>query len=205
MSAFYKAIRATQQLRLNDLQTFGGNTYGDLRLSINTFEGGGKIDVRADALVVELRNVRRPDYAAVAKEHVALCEDALRKALPGVEVKERLMRASLWLACEGGAPAVEIFLGEKGNAALKLDQGSYAGLKKEFSLQFDGLDVSSGTKLGLALQRSMADGDLFVQFDHTLYGSPVVTETPGEQFDAAAKELQALMVHVGLEIGKPDA
>ena len=51
----------------------------------------------------------------------------------------------------------------------------------------------------------MADGDLFVQFDHTLYGSPVVTETPGEQFDAAAKELQALMVHVGLEIGKPDA
>jgi hypothetical protein len=60
-------------------------------------------------------------------------------------------------------------------------------------------------KLGLALQRSMADGDLFVQFDHTLYGGPVVTQSPGEQFDVAEKELLALMSHVGLELPKSDA
>ena len=40
------------------------------------------------------------------------------------------MRANLWLACEGGPAAVEAFLGEKGNAALKLDQGAYAAFKK---------------------------------------------------------------------------
>lgn len=205
MSAFYNTLQPTQQLQARDLQTFGGNTYGDLRLSINTFGGGGRIDVRADALVVDLKDIRRTDYVEAAKEHLALCERTLLKALPDVGIRERLMRASIWLACDGGAAAVESFLGEKGNAALKLNHGPYANLKKEFTFQFDGLDVSKGTKVGLVLQRSLAQGDLFIQFDHTLYGNPVVTQTPEEQFDVAGKELQGLMLHVGLDVARQDA
>lgn len=205
MSAFYKALQGSQRLHLNDLQTFGGNTYGDLRLSINTFGGGGKIDIRADALIVELRDMKQLDYVAAAKEHIALCEDTLRRAIQGLDVKERLMRASIWLACDGGGAAVDKFLNEKGNAALKTDQGAYAALQKEFLLQFNGLDAQKGTRVGLTLQRSTQEGDLFVQFDHTIYGNPVVTQTVREQFDTAEKEMQALMAHVGLEVVKQDA
>jgi hypothetical protein len=142
METFYKALQPFQRLSLNNLLTFGGNSYGDLRLTINTFGGGGRIDIRPDALIVELRDLHREvDYVEAAKEHLQLCEDTLRKALNGVEISERLMRASMWLTCEGGPVAVEAFLGEKGNAALKLDQGPYAALKKEFALQFNALDA----------------------------------------------------------------
>jgi hypothetical protein len=111
-------------------------------------------------------------------------------------------RANLWLACDGGPAAVEAFLGEKGNAALKLDQGTYGALKKEFTLQFNGLDASRATKVGLTLQRSMGEGDLFVQFDHTQYGTmPPVRK----QFEEAERELCSLLLHVGLEPRKDDA
>jgi hypothetical protein len=115
------------------------------------------------------------------------------------------MRARVWAACEGGSSAVEAFLGEKGNAALKLDQGAYAMLKKDFALQFSGLDTSRAARLGLTLERSKADGDLFVQFEHTQIGSPTLTQTVRQQFEEAEKELETLMLHVGLEPKKGDA
>ena len=206
METFYKAIQTPQRPSLSDLLTFGGNSYGDLKLTINTFRGGGRIDITPGALIVDLRDVLRDaDRAEVAKDHLQLCEDTLRTTLKEVEISERFMRANLWLACEGGPAAVEAFLGEKGNAALKLDQGAYAAFKKEFTLQFSGLDASKATKVGLALQRSMGDGDLFVQFDHTQYGSPTVTQTVKEQFEVAEKELQALMTHVGWSRRRIDA
>lgn len=195
METFYKAIQTPQRLNLSDLLTFGGNSYGDLKLTINTFRGAGRIDITPGALIVDLRDVR----AEVAKDHLQLCEDTLRTVLTEVEISERLIRANLWFACEGGPAAVEAFLGEKGNAALKLDQGVYAALKKEFTLQFNGLDISKATKVGLTLQRSMGEGDLFVQFDYTQYGNPSVIRTVKEQFEEAERELQALMLHVGLE------
>jgi hypothetical protein len=85
-------------------------------------------------LFVELSDLHRETgYVEAAKEHLQLCENTLGKALKG--------GASMWLTCEGGPVAVEAFLGEKGNAALKLDQGPYAALKKEFALQFNALDA----------------------------------------------------------------
>lgn len=200
METFYKAIQPSQTLNLNDLLTFGGNSYADLKLVINTRGGAGRIDITPGFLGVELR-----DNPRGAKEHFQLCEDTLQKALKGVEISERRMRANLWLTCEGGSAAVEAFLGEKGNAALKLDEGAYAALKKEFTLQFNGLDVSKAKKVGLTLQRSMREGDLFVQFDHAHYGSPGVIQTVTEQFEDAEKELEAMMLHVGLEPKRDDA
>jgi hypothetical protein len=195
IETFYKALQSSQRLNLNDLLTFGGNSYGDLKLTINNaFRGAGRIDITPSFLQVDLR-----DHPRSANEQFQLCEDTLRKALKDVEISERRMRAALWLVCDGGSEAVEAFLGEKGNAALKLDQGAYAALKKEFSLRFSGLDASKAKKVGLALERSIAEGDLFLQYDHANLGSPGVTQTVNEQFDEAAKELGILMRHIGLE------
>jgi hypothetical protein len=206
METFYKALQTSQRLNLSDLHTSGGSSYGDLKLTINTFLGGGRIDITPGALIIDLRDVlRETGQAEVAKEHLQQCENTLRNALKGVEISERLMRVSLWVACDGGPAAVETFLGEKGNAALKLDQGAYAVLKKEFTLQFSGLDASRATKIGLGLERSRTVGDLFLQFDHTHYGSPSVTQTVVEQFEEAEKELETLMLHVGLEPKRSDA
>lgn len=206
METFYKAIRTSQPLNLNDLLTFGGNSYGDLKLTINTFRGSGRIDITPGALIVDLRDVRRGvGQVEEVKNHLQLCEDTVRAILKEVQISERFLRANLWLACEGGASGVEAFLEKKGNAALRLEQGPYAPLKKEFTVQFSGLDASKATKMGLALQRSMGEGDLFVQFDHTQYGSPTVTQTVKEQFEVAGKELELLLTHVGLEPKKNDA
>jgi hypothetical protein len=204
METFYKALQPAHRLSLNNLLTFGGNSYADLKLTINTFGGGGRIDITPNALFVELRDLHRETLEA-AKEHLQLCENTLRKALNSVELSERLMRASISLVCEGGPMAVEAFLGEKGNAALKLDEGAYATWKKEFLFHFNGLDASTATKVSLALHRSLDEGDLFLQFDHTQYGNPDLTQTVEEQFGTAEKELQALMLHLGLEAKKDDA
>ncbi len=206
MKTFYEAIQTPQRLTLNDLFTYGGNSYADLKLTINTFGGGGRIDITPGALLVDLRDViRETIHVVLAKEHLQQCEDTLRKALTGLEISERRMGATLWVACEGGSAAVEAFLTDKGNAALKLDQGAYAGLKKEFTFQFTGLDASKATKLGLGFERSRSEGDLFVQFEHSQYGSPGVTQTVREQFEEAETELQTLMLHLGLERKEDDA
>jgi hypothetical protein len=206
MATFYAGLKEFQRPSLGDLQTQGGNSYADLKLTIKTFGGQGRIDITPGALVVGLPDMgRTAGNAVVAKGHLSWCEDTLKKALDYVEISERLMRASMWVNCEGGAAAVEDFLGRKGNAALNLDKGEYASLKKEFTLQFSGLDASRGRKIGLVLQRSMGEGDLFGQFDYTMVGSPIVEKTVNEQFDEAEKELRLLMLQVGLKSTKDHA
>jgi hypothetical protein len=191
METFYKSLQSSQRLNLNDLRTFGGNSYADLKLTINI--RGGQIDITPSFLSVGLTN------PAGAKELFQLCEDTLRKALKDVEITERRMRANLWLVCDGGSEAVEAFLGEKGNAALKLDQGAYAALKKEFALQFSGLDASKAKKVAFAMERSATEGDLFLQYDNVYLGSPGVTQTVTEQCEDAGREFEPLMLHLGLE------
>jgi hypothetical protein len=200
MGTFYAGLKDFQRPSLSDLQTQGGNSYADLKLTIRTFAGQGRIDITPGALVVGLPDMARTaGNAEAAKAHLAWCEDTLGKALEHLEISERLVRASMWTKCEGGSAAVENFLAQKGNAALKLDEGAYASLKKDFTLQFSGLDASRATKVGLILQRSMGEGDLFVQFDYTLIGSPAVAKTVSEQFQEAESELRNLLLHVGLE------
>src|SRR2546429_9376304 len=76
METFYKSLQASQRLSLSDLLTFGGNSYADLKLTINTFRGGGRIDITPNALIIDLRNLHRETgYIEVAKEHLQLCED----------------------------------------------------------------------------------------------------------------------------------
>jgi hypothetical protein len=202
MEAFYNALHSMERLGLKDLLTFGGNSYADLKLTINLRGGAGRIDITPGFLIVEF-NPRDLD----AKERFQLYEDTLRKALKDVVISERLMRARLWLVCEGSSQAVEAFLGEKGNAALKLDQGAYATLKKQFSFQFRGLDTLEGKRIGLTMEPSLHEGDLFLLYDHVCLGSPAVSQTVTEQFEEAEKELQTLMLQVGLEpkdhAGKP--
>ena len=210
MEHFYRAIQTPDRIQLKDLITSGGSSYADLKLTINTFRGAGQIEITPAALFVELKDmIRKTGHADVVKDHLQLCEDTAHKALAGLDVAERLMRASIWLACEGGRPATEAFLAEKGNAALKLDLGIYGNMKKEFAVQFNGLDAGKATKIGLVMELSSpGDADLFVQFDHTRYGSPAVTATAKEQFEGAEKDLKALLHHVGLEpkkdnVGQP--
>jgi hypothetical protein len=197
---FYKALKKSQTISLSDLLTSGGNSYADLKLTINTFLGGGRIDITPGALIVVLRDVhQKTGYAEVAKEHLQLCEDVLREALQGVEISQRLLRCTLWLDCEGGSEAVEAFLTNKGNAALKLDEGGYANWKKEFTFQLNALDVTKGIRVGLSMERSTTGGNLFVQFDHTFYGNPKVTQDVSHQFSKAELELANLMRHIGLQ------
>jgi len=206
MEHFYRAMRTPQHPMLSDLITSGGNSYADLKLTIRTFQGGGNIDITPGALLVDIRDVNQATaYSRIAKEHFQLCEEVTQVALKGVEIVERFMRASLWLACDGGRPAMEAFLAEKGNAALKLDKPPYNDLRKDFTLQFSGLDATKATKLTLAMQPSAAGGDLFVQFEYTQYGKPVVVKSPTEQFEEAETELMALMLHVGLELQRDNA
>jgi hypothetical protein len=205
MEHFYRVIQTPQRLSLRDLITSGGNSYADLRLTMSTFGGSGRIDITPGALLVELGDVMQAGHADLGKEHLQLCEETAQKALKGLEISERSLRAQMWLACEGGRPAMETFLAEKGNAALKLDQAPYGSLTKEFTLQFNGLDASKATKIGLLMQRSAGYGDLFVQFEHAYYGSPLVMKAPKEQFEEAERDLKALMLHVGLEQKKDNA
>ncbi|MBU1213017.1 MAG: hypothetical protein KJ587_17370 [Alphaproteobacteria bacterium] len=208
MEQFYRALQGPDRIPLRDLITSGGSSYAELKLTINTFGGAGRIDITPGALIVELKDMIREARPAtdVVKEHLLLCEETAHKALTSLNVTERILRAGVWLACEGGRPATEAFLAEKGNAALQLDHGIYGNLKKEFTVRFHGLDVDKATKIGLALEVSSLEGaDLFAEFDHTRYGSPSVTSSPKEQFQEAEKELMALLHHVGLEPEKIDA
>ena len=207
MEHFYRALQTPDRIALKDLITSGGSSFADHKLTINTFQGAGRIDITPGALIVELKDmIREAGHADVVKDHLLLCEETAHKALAGLGIAERFMRASIWLACEGGRPAAEAFLSEKGNAALKLDLRPYGNLKKEFAFQFNGLDAEKATKIGLGMElSSLANADLFVQFDHTRYGSPAVTASAKEQFVEAEKDLEALFHHVGLEPKKDNA
>jgi hypothetical protein len=198
MEAFYHALEPTQRLAPSDLITFGGNTYGDLKLAINTFGGGGRIEITAKALIVELRQIGPLDIE-FAKQHLQLCEDTLKSSIKKTKIGERLLRANLWLGLTGGAKEAEEFLARIGDSAFDLGKGRYANLTKEFILQFSALDTEGASKIAVLMERSRAEGDLYMQFDYTCYGVPDITRSVFDQFAEAESELEAVLAHLGLD------
>src|SRR5215472_10858740 len=81
MEQFYRAIQTPNRPALRDLITAGGNSYADLKLTVNTFGGGGRIDITPGTLIVDLTNVGDSGHADIAKEHLQLCEETTLRAL----------------------------------------------------------------------------------------------------------------------------
>ena len=175
MEAYYSVLQTPRPPTMSELLTAGGNSYADLKLTAVTFGGQGRVDVTPTALVVDIRDASRTvGGAQQAKEHFALCESTLASAMEGVEFSERVLRAQVFLTCEGGAKAVEQFIAEKGEGAFKLTPSPVTEWTKQYSLEFRAVDPSTSSRLQLKVEPAVALRDLFVEFTHTAIGSPIV-------------------------------
>jgi hypothetical protein len=197
IAAYYDALSESQNLSPADLSVSGGTLYSDLKVGVNTFDGQGRIEITAGALVVDLTRLNLNDVVLL-RDHLQLCEDTMKQVLDDVQLSERTMRANVWVSLEGGSNAASEFLSRRGNAAFSLNDSKYAHKDTEFMLQFRSLDLDSTSVFSFFIERSRAEGDLYIQFDHSLRGAPVAARRASDQVDDAREELGIILRHLGL-------
>jgi len=210
--AFYKALSPRHRISLTDMQSIGGNSFGDLKLTINVFNGNGRIDITPTGLITDLRDLVSTDEDLKAiRDYLASCELSLVAALRTdemalAEILQRDIRANAWIECEEGKEAAEAWLVERGNLALKLAKGAFTDLKREYTLQVHLIDDKGTRRLGVGIQRSQLDiGHLFLACEHQLHRKDDTLGPMDAHFDRAYTELEDLLRQLGLEPARTDA
>lgn len=209
---FYKALSPRHPISLTDMQSIGGNSFGDLKLTINVFGGNGRIDITPTGLITDLRNLVQSDEDLKAiRDYLVTCEQSLIAALRTSEkafagILQRDIRANAWIECEEGKEAAEAWLIERGNLALKLPKGAFADLKREYTLQIHLIDDKGTRRLGVGIQRSQLEiGHLFLACEHQLHRKDDALGPMDAHFDRAYAELEDLLRQLGLEPARDNA
>src|SRR5262245_8083920 len=75
--ALYRALSARHHLLLSDLHSTAGNSYNDLKLTVNVFDGKGRIDVTPAGFVTDLRDlIQTEDDLKVIRDFLVTTEQA---------------------------------------------------------------------------------------------------------------------------------
>ena len=127
---FHRFIHPRFPLRTPDMQVMGGNALSDVCVRLTMFGGSGTIEVTADKLSMRFTDIRREQDVNICSECVALVEQALKSALPDLEMGIITIRPTLSLRLADGSidardylkrvvkPGVELDLRELGTVAL---------------------------------------------------------------------------------------
>jgi hypothetical protein len=202
---FYRALSPRHNISLNDMQTAGGNSFGDVKLTINVYGGSGKIDITPSGLITDLRNlVQTADDLKAIRDYLVTCEQTLIAAIgkneSPVDIRQRDIRASVWIECEEGPDAAERWLAERGQAALSLDPSLYQEMHREFTLQVHLVDKEGRGRMGVGIQKSLVDfGHLYLVCEHQTYRKEETLVAVDANFDKAYADLEGLLRAVGLE------
>jgi hypothetical protein len=199
LGAFYNHLSSRQNVRLEDLQSFGGTNYAEVKLSIRTFGNKGRIDITPNSLGMVCADlIGGDDDVRALKDYLQACEDIVVSTI-GAKASERTFRASAWLECEGGFDVVDATLGARGEAAFKFDGTEYAAYERHFKLQSNLNDASRGINMTLSVERSRVPRwHLFLECDFAF--KPVASmPSLSEQFDVAESEFQRFAKHLNLE------
>lgn len=204
--AFYKALSPRHRMLLTDMQSVGGNSFGDLKLTINVFNGSGRIEITPSGFVTDLRNIgsTNEDLKAVG-DYLVTCEQALLASIStdkkaSTELLQRDFRANLWIECEEGKEAADGWLRSRGERALELQADVYSDMRVEFTLQVHLQSKDGKVRMGVGIQRSLVEiGHLYLACEHLLQRKEEALGPMETNFDRAYADLEGLLRSVGLE------
>lgn len=196
---------------LTDMQSLGGTSFGDLKLTISVYNGSGRIEITPSGLVTDLRNLVQTDEDLKAiRDYLVTCEHALLSAVRSDEqstpqVLQREFRANMWVECEDGKEAAESWLQQRGEAALGLGADKYPDMRREFTLQAQLVDERGQRRMGIGIQKSQVEiGHLYLAYEHQLHRKEATLEAMEANFDRAYADLNGLLHAVGLELIRDD-
>lgn len=208
---FYKALSPRHRMLLTDMQSTGGNTFGDVKLTINVYNGNGKIEITPSGLVTDLRNlIQTEEDLKAVKDYLVTCEQTLVAAVRQsenvpVDIVQRDIRANVWIECEEGQEAAAKWLEVRGNKGLQLAADAYPGMRREYTLQVHLMDENGTSRLGVGIQRSQVDvGHLYLACEQQSYRKVEPLGPIDAQFDRAYGDLEGLMRNLGLEPARDD-
>jgi hypothetical protein len=210
--AFFEALSPRHRVLLTDMQSVGGNSFGDLKLTINVFNGSGRIEITPSGFVTDLRDlVHTDDDLKVIRDYLVTCEQALITGIgtdekESTELLQRDIRAYLWIESEDGKEAAEAWLRNRGEKALALKADTYPDMNAEFTLQVHLQSRNGNVRMGVGIQRSLGPvGHLYLACEHQSHRKEEALAPMDKNFDKAYADLEGLLRSVGLEPARDDA
>ena len=209
--AFYKALSPRHRMQLTDMQSEGGNTYGDLKLSINVFNGKGRIEITPGGLTTDLRDLVQSEEDRLAmRDYLVTCEQTLTASAKTddqspVQILQRDIRANFWIDCEEGKEAAETWLLQRGDSAARLANDAFADMKREYTFQISLIDEQGARRLGVGIQKShVVLGHLYLACEHQMHRKGQALRPMDDHFDLAYAEVEQLLRQLGLEPASDD-
>ena len=100
LKSLYENINPQFPITAADMRVLGGSSLSDVRVQVDMFNGLGLIDVTADKLSMNFRSLQNDGDLTICKNCISLSEQAVRSALPNLQVDAVALRPTLFLALD---------------------------------------------------------------------------------------------------------
>lgn len=156
-----RALHPRYRLGLADMQSFGGQSYDDVRTVLTAFDSRAQVEIRPDSMTSKFFGVTEKDLLVV-KDFVKSCEDALKKALAELSFDRVVFKISSWIKCEDREAAIRS-LRERGKLALPNGSQAFANFEQTYSIKKKLRNADSDRLLSFVIEESeIVVADLFV-------------------------------------------
>lgn len=195
----FRELNPRFPLSVNEIKSYGGTSYGDVKITVSTISGKARIDVFVNGYTIEFIDlVQSEEDLTTLNDFAEIADTNIRNVLVESEFVGRVIGGRVWMDCEGGAEAVDALLRERGNRAIDMTTGRYKKFDKKFTILVD-CDDTKGMTMKFAIQRSeITTGDLFVDARFTFDSSHNSVDL-SEQFSLAQSHFVEILERVGLK------
>jgi len=201
LAGFYKALHPRYAIELKDLQTSGGTSFGDVKLTVAALGGRARVELTPMVMTSDLQNLEgNSEYQNLLCDFMSIAEERLKSSLSSVVLQQRFIRAVAWLKIDEGKEDALRLLKERGDAALELEGGQYKDWSRSYSLGVNLAD-GKGRELNVLLEPSGYPdvSDLFARGDYIITDRGEGLREVSDELESAFAEFEGFLKHIGLE------
>ena len=200
LKSLYENINPQFPITAADMRVLGGSSLSDVRVQVDMFNGLGLIDVTADKLSMNFRSLQNDGDLTICKNCISLSEQAVRSALPNLQVDAVALRPTLFLALDRKVESASSHIAQVVGSAAQFNLDEFGNPAQYPGVNLEVENTEEDWNAIFNAYRDRGDQSSLIVSCHALYREDGIIRGLEERASHLERLIRAFLSGIGLEI-----
>lgn len=200
LKSLYENINPQFPIIAADMRVLGGNSLSDVHVQVDLFNGLGLIDVTADKLSVNFRNLQNDGDFTLCENCISLSEQAVRSALPNLQVDAVVLRPTLFLLLDRKVESASSHIAEVAGTTAQFNLDDFGNPVQHLGVNLEVENTEEGWNVIFNAYRERGEQSSLIVSCHALYRQDGLIRGLEESASHLERLTRAFLNGIGLEM-----
>ena len=200
LKSLYENINPQFPITAADMRVLGGSSLSDVRVQVDVFNGLGLIDVTTEKLSMNFRNLQNDGDLATCKNCISLSEQAVRRALPNLQVDAVVLRPTLFLELDRKVESASSHIAQVAGSTAQFNLDEFGNPAQHLGVNLEVENTEENWNVIFNAYRDRGEQSSLIVSCHALYREDGVISGLDERASHLQRLIRAFLSGIGLEI-----